>query len=178
MGMSPTGKPNRLRIPSPPSARDTGGSGTPISSGPGNEWLPAWGGVVTGRAGSQDGRRVEVVVDPGDARDRDGQRVEQLLTARNGPARPVPPAALERRPRIVVGEHDRVEQRIRSGAVLARGVAPERIVLAEDEEPLRQLLGPARGAILSQIARARIGHLRGEEPALIRDDQLARRLVE
>src|SRR5215471_18952406 len=41
--MSPTGRPNRLWTPSPPFASGTGGSATPISSGAGTEWSPAWG---------------------------------------------------------------------------------------------------------------------------------------
>src|SRR5215510_3064745 len=139
--------------------------------------------VVARRAGAENGGvevagPAEVVVDAGHTTDRDRQRVEEVLAASH--CRTGGGAILRREmcPRRVFSEHDGIEVRIAPGAGRAGRIAAERIVGAGDDVVVGEWGRTAGGAGGAQIAGRAIEDLGGIEPELVRDDQLARAIVE
>src|SRR5438309_8932753 len=99
------------------------------------------GRVVARRAGAHDQGHVEVVVDPRNPADRDWQRIEEILPARDRGPCGGSAAASASRPSFVLSEHEGTELRLLGIAVGPRWVAAKRVIHAEDEplprEPLR-----------------------------------------
>src|SRR5262249_46615815 len=87
-------------------------------------------------------------------------------------------AVTEARPGGVLGEDDRAEVGVAAGARRRRGIAPQRIVAAKCERPVREHLGAALSARGAQVAGRAIHDLRGIVADLVGDDLVAGGLVE
>src|SRR5438876_2720894 len=129
--------------------------------------------VVTRRAGARERGHSKIVVEALDAGDLDRLGVEQRLSARDRAAgfvaAGIAAAAIERVPRIVELEYDRVGQC--AGTI----IAGHDIVDAEVELLLAEVLRTAQRLARGQVPSLIVEHLRGEERILETDDRLALR---